>query len=224
MKLITELHEEIEYLTESRENGEKSHYIHGIFMQAETPNRNGRSYPLHILESAVNKYIESNIKENRGYGELGHPTGPQINLDRVSHMVTELKRNGNDFIGKAKLTKTPMGDIARGLLDSGAKLGVSSRGMGSLASKNGIMVVQPDFHLATAADIVADPSAPNAFVKGIMENVEWLYDPVEGTYHEQRLHDMKKSIKKMTMNEIEEKQFSIFENYVNSLSVKNKFI
>jgi hypothetical protein len=222
MKLITELFEDLEYITEAKENGEKDHYIHGIFMQAEVPNRNGRIYRLPVMEAAVNRYVEDHIKNNRAYGELGHPAGPQINLDRVSHLITELKKDGNNFIGKAKLTDTPMGNIAKGLLKSGANLGVSSRGMGSLkANKDGHMEVQDDFHLATPADIVADPSAPNAFVKGIMENVEWIYDPVKGSWHEERLHNTKKALKRMTMNEIEQNQLGIFESYIKSLASKN---
>lgn len=224
MKLITEAKfEDVEYITEAKETGEKDHYIHGIFLQAEKQNRNGRIYKLPIMESAVNRYVEENIKTNRGYGELGHPQGPQINLDRVSHLITELKRDGNNFIGKAKLTDTTMGNIAKGLLKSGANLGVSSRGMGSLKpGENGAMIVQPDFHLATAADIVADPSAPDAFVKGIMENVEWVYDPVKNTWLEERLHETKKNIRRMTMDQIESNKFSIFEGYMRSLAIKNR--
>ena len=190
MKLITELFETVEYLTEAKETGEKNHYIQGIFMQAEEINRNGRIYRLPIMEKEVNRYINDVVKHHRAYGELGHPASPQINLDRVSHIITELKRDGNNFIGKAKLTDTPMGNIAVGLLKSGASLGVSSRGMGSLKpTKEGVMEVQDDFRLATAADIVADPSAPNAFVKGIMENVDWVYDPLKDTWFEEKLYD-----------------------------------
>lgn len=221
MKLITELFENVEYITEAKESGEKDHYIHGIFLQAEQKNRNGRVYPIHIMEGEVNRYMTDVVKNNRAYGELGHPTGPQINLDRVSHMITELKRDGYNFIGKAKLTDTPMGNIAKGLLKSGANLGVSSRGMGSLKpSRDGSMEVQSDFHLATAADIVADPSARDAFVKGIMENVEWIYDPIKGTWHEEQLHNTKKALHKMTINQIEEERFAIFESYLTSLTFK----
>jgi len=226
MKLITEAKfEDVEYITEAKEDGSKNHYIHGIFLQAEVPNRNGRIYRLPIMEAAVNRYIEDHVKTNRGYGELGHPAGPQINLDRVSHLITELKKDGNNFVGKAKLADTPMGNIAKGLLKSGSNLGVSSRGLGSLKpNKQGIMEVQEDFHLATAADIVADPSAPDAFVKGIMENVDWVFDPVKNTWHEERLHEMKKSIRKMTMNQIEENQLGIFESYIKSLASKIRVI
>jgi len=219
MKLITELYEELEHITEAKEDGSKDHYIKGIFMQAETPNRNGRIYRLPIMEAAVNKYVESHVKSNRAYGELGHPAGPQINLDRVSHIITELKKSGNNFIGKAKLTDTPMGNIAKGLLKSGANLGVSSRGMGSLKpNKDGIMEVQEDFHLATAADIVADPSAPNAFVKGVMENVDWVYDASSDSWYQERLHEARKKLKRMTMNELEESKLKLFESFISKLS------
>jgi hypothetical protein len=223
--MITELTEEIEYITEAKEDGSKDHYIHGIFLQADVKNRNGRMYPMPIMEREVERYMNDVVKNNRAYGELGHPTGPQINLDRVSHMITELKKNGNNFIGKAKLTDTPMGNIAKGLLKSGANLGVSSRGMGSLKpNKLGIMEVQEDFRLATAADIVADPSAPDAFVKGIMENVDWLYDSVKDTWIEQKLHETRKIMKKMSMDEIEQTKFGIFESYMKSLSSKNNLL
>ena len=224
MKLITETTEfrdGLEYISEAREDGGKNHYIHGVFMQAEVPNRNGRLYPKGVMESAVNDYIAKKVRENRAYGELGHPAGPQINLDRVSHMITELRMDGHDVMGKARLTDTPMGNIAAGLLKSGANLGVSSRGMGSLKPDDkGVMVVQPDFHLATAADIVADPSAPNAFVKGIMENVNWVYDAANDVWYQEKLHETKKSLRRMTMNEIEKSQFGIFESFINKLSSK----
>lgn len=224
MKLITELTEEIEYITEAREDGSKDHYIHGIFMQADQPNRNGRIYPLKIMERAVQKYIESHIDQKRGYGELGHPSGPQINLDRVSHMIIELKRDGSNFIGKARLTDTPMGNIAKGLLKSGANLGVSSRGLGSLKERDGIMEVQDDFHLATAADIVADPSAPNAFVKGIMEGAEWVYDASSDSWYQEKLHESRKQMKRMRMDEIEQGKFGIYESFIKSLSAKSNLI
>lgn len=225
MKLILEESAEFEFVTEAKEDGSKDHYIHGIFLQADVKNRNGRVYPMSIMEREVERYMDEVVKNNRAYGELGHPAGPQINLDRVSHMITELKKNGNNFIGKAKLTDTPMGNIAKGLLKSGANLGVSSRGMGSLKpNKLGIMEVQEDFRLATAADIVADPSAPDAFVKGIMENVDWLYDSVKDTWIEQKLHETRKIMKKMSMDEIEQTKFGIFESYMKSLSSKNNLL
>lgn len=222
MKLITELVEQVEYITEAKESGEKQHYIHGIFLQADRKNRNGRIYEMNILEPEVNRYIAETVKNNRAYGELGHPDGPAINLDRVSHIITELTRDGSNFIGKAKLTNTPMGNIARGLLESGANLGVSSRALGSLQpdNKTGAMMVQSDLRLATAADIVADPSAPDAFVKGIMENVEWIYDSVKDTWREEKLDNIKKQIHTMSKRELEEQRLAIFENYVSSLAFK----
>ena len=223
MKLIREEVEEVKFVSEATESGDKHYFIEGIFLQANRKNRNGRMYPLEIMESEVNRYMTEVVKNNRGYGELGHPAGPQINLDRVSHIITELKRDGDNFVGKAKLTETPMGNIARGLLKSGANLGVSSRGMGSLTpNKDGVMVVGPDFRLATAADIVADPSAPDAFVKGVMENVEWLYDPVKDTWHEEKLENVKKAIRKMSMDQIEESKMAVFENYISSLTLNSK--
>jgi len=223
MKLITELFEDMEYITEAKENGDKEHYIHGIFLQANRKNRNGRIYPLHIMENEVNRYMNEVVKNNRAYGELGHPAGPAINLDRVSHIITELKRDGDNFIGKAKLTDTPMGNIAKGLLKSGANLGVSSRGLGSLKpTRDGVMEVQNDFHLATAADIVADPSAPDAFVKGVMENVEWVYDAAKDSWREEKLDNMRKAMHKMTMDQLEENKFAILEGYLNSLAINSR--
>jgi len=221
MKLITELFEQLEYITEARESGEKEHYIHGVFLQANVKNRNGRRYPAHIMENEVNRYMNDVVKKSRAYGELGHPQGPSINLDRVSHIVVDLQRDGDNWIGKAKLTDTPMGNIAKGLMKSGANLGVSSRGLGSLKpSKDGVMEVQDDFRLATAADIVADPSAPDAYVKGIMENVEWLYDPVKDTWLEEKLDNTKKMIHKMSKSKLDESKMAIFEDYLNSLAFK----
>ena len=224
MKLITEINESVSYLTEATESGKKQHFIEGIFLQAEIKNRNGRVYPIDVMENEVSRYVREVVNSNRAYGELGHPAGPQINLDRVSHMIVELKKEGKNFIGKAKITETPMGDIARGLLESGANLGVSSRGMGSLKESNGVMVVQSDYKIATAADIVADPSAPNAFVKGIMENVEWIYDPVKDTWLEEKVHSIKGKIKKMTRSQIEEQKLAIFEDYMATLASRNKLI
>ncbi len=224
MKLITELTEEVQLISEAKETGGKDYYIEGVFLQAEIKNRNGRMYPVEVLDNEVKRYVTEVVKKNRAFGELGHPSGPSINLDRVSHIITELKRNGNDFIGKALIAKTPMGEIARGIMESGGQLGVSSRAMGSLKEERGVMVVQKDLRLSTAADIVADPSAPDAFVKGIMEGVEWLYDPVKDTWKEQKLYDIKKLIHKMSMSELEEKRLSIFEDYMASLAVKTKII
>ena len=165
VKLISEEIQDVEYICEEKENGKKDYKIKGIFMQADIKNRNGRVYPMNVLEKEVNRYNKEFVNENRAYGELGHPDGPTVNLERVSHMVTSLKRDGDNFIGEAKILKTPMGQIVKSLMDEGAKLGVSSRGMGSLDQKNGANYVRNDFYLATAADIVADPSAPNAFVQ-----------------------------------------------------------
>ncbi len=175
--LIKDIVEEVSYLTESTEKGEKNYFIEGIIMQGDIKNRNGRIYPSNVLMREMNRYNDNYVSKNRAFGELGHPQGPTINLDRVSHLFTELKADGSNVVGKAKITKTPMGDVVKGLIDSGAQLGISSRGMGSVKpNKMGIMEVQNDFMLATAGDIVADPSAPDAFVKGIMEGVEWIYD------------------------------------------------
>ena len=219
MKLITELTEEVEYITEKSESGNKDHYIVGRFITANEPNKNGRLYEKKHLEKEVDRYIREMVNTKRALGELNHPQGPTINLDRVSHMITELKWDGNYVNGKARITETPMGEIVKGLLDSGWKGSVSTRGLGSLKESNGIMVVQPDFKLSTV-DIVSDPSGPGCFVNGVMENVEWLYDPVKGTWHEEKLHETKKQIHNMSKREITEKQLSIFEEYITSLTIK----
>jgi len=190
VKLFSEAVEEVQYICEEKESGDKNYKIRGVFMQADIKNRNGRVYPMEILTNEVNRYNEKFIKENRAYGELGHPDGPTVNLERVSHMVTSLKPDGKNFIGEAKILKTPMGEIVKNLMDEGAKLGVSSRGMGSLDQKNGANYVRDDFYLATAADIVADPSAPNAFVEGVMEGKEWVWD--HGALVEAHLAKLKK--------------------------------
>ena len=176
VKLFTEAVEEVQYITEAKEGGGKNYKIKGIFLQADIKNRNGRVYPMEILEKEVARYNKKFINENRAYGELGHPEGPTVNLERVSHMVTELYPDGKNFIGEAKIMETPMGKIVKNIMNEGGKLGVSSRGMGSLNQKNGANYVRDDFYLATAADIVADPSAPNAFVEGIMEGKEWVWN------------------------------------------------
>jgi len=176
VKLFSESVEEVEYITEEKESGKKDYKIRGIFMQADIKNRNGRVYPMEILNKEVTKYNKNFIKENRAFGELGHPDGPTVNLERVSHMITSLTPDGKNFIGEAKIMSTPMGEIVKNLMDEGAKLGVSSRGMGSLDQRNGANYVRDDFYLATAADIVADPSAPNAFVEGVMEGKEWVWN------------------------------------------------
>ena len=190
VKLISEAVEEVEYITEEKENGGKNYKIRGIFMQADIKNRNGRIYPMEVLDEEVKKYNKNFIQQNRAFGELGHPDGPTVNLERVSHMITSLKPDGKNFIGEAKIMDTPMGKIVKNLMDEGAKLGVSSRGMGSLRQKGGANVVSDDFYLATAADIVADPSAPNAFVEGIMEGKEWVWN--NGALVEAHVADLKK--------------------------------
>jgi len=176
IKLISEEVANVEYLTEETEDGKKNYKIKGIFMQADLKNRNGRVYPMEILNKEVKRYNKEYISEKRAFGELGHPDGPTVNLERASHMITALYPDGKNFIGEAKILGTPMGNIVKNLMDEGAKLGVSSRGMGSLDQKNGANYVRNDFYLATAADIVADPSAPSAFVEGIMEGKEWVWD------------------------------------------------
>ena len=176
VKLFSEAVENVEYICEEKDGGKKSYKIRGIFMQADVKNRNGRVYPMEILQKEVAKYNKNFIQEKRAFGELGHPDGPTVNLERVSHMITSLTPDGKNFIGEAKIMSTPMGEIVKNLMDEGAKLGVSSRGMGSLDQKKGANYVRDDFYLATAADIVADPSAPNAFVEGIMEGKEWVWN------------------------------------------------
>ena len=190
VKLFTESVEEVQYITEDKAGGGKNYKIKGIFLQADIKNRNGRVYPMEVLEKEVNRYNKKFINENRAYGELGHPEGPTVNLERVSHMVTELYPDGKNFIGEAKIMETPMGKIVKSLMNEGGKLGVSSRGMGSLDQKNGANYVRDDFYLATAADIVADPSAPNAFVEGIMEGKEWVWD--NGALLEAELVELKR--------------------------------
>ena len=189
VKLISEAVENVEFITEEKRSG-KDYKIRGIFMQADVKNRNGRVYPMEILRKEVTKYNKNFIQQNRAFGELGHPDGPTVNLERVSHMITSLTPDGKNFIGEAKIMETPMGKIVKNLMDEGAKLGVSSRGMGSLNQKNGASYVRDDFYLATAADIVADPSAPNAFVEGIMEGKEWVWN--NGSLVEAHVADLKK--------------------------------
>jgi hypothetical protein len=222
MKLFTELVEKVELITERDKSGKKNLFIEGVFLQANIKNRNGRIYPMDVMEREVSRYNEEVVGKSRAFGELGHPSGPTINLDRVSHIITELRRDGNNFIGKARITETPMGQIARGIMESGGQLGVSSRAMGSLKEQNGVMVVQDDLKISTAADIVADPSAPDAFVNGIMEGVNWIFDPIKGTWLEEKANDLVKQIHKMPKRQLEEQKLSIFENYIASLTVKNK--
>lgn len=215
MKLITENIEEIQVLTEESDSGKKSHFIEGVFLQGNLKNRNNRYYDVDILEREVAKYNESFVEKGRALGELGHPDGPIINLDRVSHKIVSLKREGNNFIGKAKLLETPMGKIAKNLLDEGVKLGVSSRGLGSLTVKDGVNYVGEDFMLATAADIVADPSAPDAFVEGIMEGKEWVWE--SGVLREVELQRIKESIDNSAGLQLQERKLAAFSHFLNSL-------
>jgi hypothetical protein len=214
MKLITETLQDVKYITEEK-NGVKSLYITGPFLVGEQKNRNGRVYPKSILEREVNRYNEEYISKNRAFGELGHPDSPSINLDRVSHLIVNLRQEGSTFIGKAKILETPYGKTAKGLLDGGANLGVSSRGMGSLKEVNGVNLVQDDYYLATAADIVADPSAPGAFVQGIMEGKEWVWD--NGIVKEVAIVEMYDEIKKAKTRQIEDISLRIFENFLSKL-------
>lgn len=222
MKLICEVNEDVQVLKETTEDGKKHMYITGPFLMGDRVNRNGRIYESRILAKEVARYTENNIKTNRAYGELGHPAGPQINLDRISHMITSLEQVGSDFIGKARLTETPMGNIARGLLESGGKLGVSSRGMGSVVkNRDGHMCVGEDFTLATAADIVADPSAHIAFVDAVMESQDWIFDASTGNWRAlQELDMQKKHMSKSTVKKINEEKFQMFERFLNTLVSK----
>ena len=221
MKLITEVFEDLRTITEAREDGKKNVFIEGVFLQGGIKNRNGRMYPVETLAKEVERYNEAYVKSGRALGELGHPEGPQINLDRVSHLITNLRQEGTNFIGRAKLMDTPFGNIAKGLVAEGVKLGVSSRGMGSLKlNKEGINEVQNDFYLATAADIVADPSAPDAFVNGIMEGVEWIWENElliarKTQVVEQTVQTIEKAV---SSRELEVKKFKIFENFLNEIS------
>ena len=214
MKLITEQNNDIEVLTEEKD-GKKSTYIKGVFLQTEITNRNGRMYKFDTMNREVSKYNEEFVNRGRALGELGHPEGPTLNLDRVSHKIVELYPEGTNFIGKAKLMETPMGKIAKSLLDEGVRLGVSSRGMGSLKKESTCNVVQDDFMLATAADIVADPSAPDAFVDGIMEGKEWIWD--NGILKESAIAEIKKEIDQATLRNLQERKISAFDKFLRSL-------
>ena len=214
MKLIKEINETVNYITEEKD-GSKCLFIEGPFLVSERKNRNGRLYEYNTMKKEVHRYTEEYINKNRAFGELGHPETPSINLDRVSHMIVGLKEDGNQWIGKAKILDTPMGNIAKSLIEGGAQLGVSSRGMGSLKNVNGVNVVQNDFYLATAADIVADPSAPGAFVQGIMEGKEWML--VNGIWTEQDHSQAIQQIRQATRKEIEQVSLNIFENFMKKL-------
>ena len=214
MKLIREEIETAKVLITEGKDGKKKHFIEGVFLQGAIKNRNGRMYPVPTLQREVDKYNEAYIKKGRALGELGHPDGPTINLDRVSHLITSLKNEGNNFIGRARILDTPMGNIAKNLLDEGVKLGVSSRGLGTIKEENGMKVVMDDFMLATAADIVADPSAPDAFVDGIMEGKEWIY--ANGAIHEQTIEQIRKRISTAQRSQMEERKLSAFHDYLQS--------
>lgn len=226
MKLIKELTEEVQYITEAKEDGKaKNYFIEGIIMQGDIKNRNGRVYPKEVLMREMNRYNETHVKDKRAYGELGHPEGPTINLDRVCIMFEDLREDGSNVVGKAKVMSTPMGSVVKSFIDDGAKLGISSRGLGTVKpNKQGIMEVQKDFMLATAGDIVADPSAPNAFVQGIMENTEFYFDVGKGHWEvldqskvaqviEETVEEVKENYTKLT----EADKFSMFQKYLETL-------
>jgi hypothetical protein len=214
MKLISEEVSNAEYLVEET-NGKRNYKIKGIFLQAEMKNRNGRVYPMEVLEKEVLRYNKEFINKKRAFGELGHPDGPTVNLERVSHMITKLHPDGKNFIGEAKIMDTPYGKIVKGLIDEGAQLGVSSRGMGSLIQRNGANYVKDDFYLATAADIVADPSAPDAFVQGIMENKEWVWD--NGVLVEKDIEAWKQEVRSAKQRALEEAKLKVFESFIRKL-------
>jgi hypothetical protein len=213
MKLITETVQDINILTEEK-NGQKHYFIEGVFMQAESKNRNGRVYPINVMEKELDRYQKEYVKTNRAMGELGHPEGPTVNLERVSHLIKDLRLEGNDVYGKAKILDTPYGKIVRNLIDEGVKLGVSSRGMGSLKEQDGVNVVQEDFMLA-AVDVVADPSAPNAFVNGIMEGREWIWDG--GVLKPVEVENYKRIIEKTSSKNLEEQAMKLFKDFISKL-------
>jgi hypothetical protein len=212
MKLITETIEDIEVLTEANNSGGKNYKIRGVFMQADIKNRNGRVYPVDTLAKEVKRYTNEFINKKRAFGELGHPDGPTVNLERVSHMITSLKPEGKNFIGEAKVMDTPYGKIVKNLIDEGAQLGVSSRGMGSIQQSQGRNVVGKDFYLATAADIVADPSAPDAFVEGIMEGKEWVWD--NGILKSMEVEQYKEEISRTKREQLAEVKANIFKDFL----------
>ena len=215
MKLIKEVFEQNRILVEEKD-GKKNLYLEGIFLQAEVQNRNGRMYPESTMDREVGRYIKEYVEKNRAYGELGHPDTPSINLDRVSHIITSLKKEGTNYVGRAKILETPMGNIAKGLLDGGANLGVSSRAMGSLKTgKDGVQIVQDDFMLSTAADIVADPSAPDAYVSGIMEGKEWMF--VDGKFVEKDVEEAQRFIRKASSKRLEEAKIRAFMDFLSKI-------
>ena len=216
MRLIKEVFETTNIIVEEKLGKGKEYFIEGVFLQSELQNRNGRMYPEKVMDNEVKRYVESYVKQNRAYGELGHPDTPSINLDRVSHLIVDLRKEGTNYIGKAKILNTPMGQIAKGLLDGGANLGVSSRALGSLKMNNeGINVVQDDFMLSTAADIVADPSAPDAFVRGIMESKEWVF--VDGKFVEKHIDEAKRTIRGASSRNLEEAKILAFQNFLSKI-------
>jgi len=217
MKLIREINETVNYVVEEKLGKGKDYFIEGVFLQSNIRNKNGRMYTKDVMQKEVNRYIQEYVNKNRAYGELGHPDGPSINLDRVSHMTKSITEDGDNYIGKAKIMDTPYGKIVKALIDEGANLGVSSRGMGSLKTgKDGVQLVQDDFMLATAADIVADPSAPDAFVRGIMENREWIF--VDGKFVEKQIEEVKRNIKRASSKNLEEEKLNAFRNFLKSIN------
>ena len=213
MKLISEFNDYgvQPVIVEQNEKGEKDYFIEGIFMQSEIKNRNGRIYPKEVIQKEVKRYNKEFVEQDRAFGELGHPEGPTINLDKVSHMIEKLEEDGNNFVGRAKILSTPNGQIVKNLIDDGAKLGVSSRGLGSLESKGNAQYVKDDFQLATAGDIVADPSAPEAFVEGIMEGVEWVYE--SGILKAKDIDEMQKEMKTARLNKLEETKLNLWKRF-----------
>ena len=217
MKLISEFNDYAvaPVIVEENEKGEKEYFIEGVFMQSDIKNRNGRIYPEQVMKKEVDRYRKEFVDKDRAFGELGHPDGPTINLDKVSHMITKLEQDGKNFMGRAKILSTPNGQIVRNLINDGAKLGVSSRGLGSLEQRGGAQVVKDDFQLATAADIVADPSAPEAFVEGIMEGVEWVYE--SGILKAKDLDTMQKELRTAKLNQLEETKINLWKKFVENL-------
>ena len=217
MKLISEFNDYAvaPVIVEENEKGEKEYFIEGVFMQSDIKNRNGRIYPEQVMKKEVDRYVKEFVEKDRAFGELGHPDGPTINLDKVSHMITKLEQDGKNFMGRAKILSTPNGQIVRNLINDGAKLGVSSRGLGSLETRGVAQVVKDDFQLATAADIVADPSAPEAFVEGIMEGVEWYYD--SGILKMKDAEQMRKELRTAKSSKLQETKLNLWKKFVENL-------
>ena len=217
MKLISEFNDYgvSPIIVEENEKGQKEYFIEGVFMQSEIKNRNGRVYPKEVMQKEVNRYVKEFVEKDRAFGELGHPDGPTINLDKVSHLITKLEEDGNNYVGRAKILSTPNGQIVRNLIDDGAKLGVSSRGLGSLEEKGGAQYVKNDFQLATAGDIVADPSAPEAFVNGIMEGTEWVYE--SGILKARDIEEMQSEMRTARLNQLEETKLKLWKRFVGNL-------